>query len=154
MTKQLCFLSGFMGVGEWGGNWRGGFRIEKWGTFFFCGLETLYRSVDSINLDCKRDVKKKKNVVEFLLNSVSYSMPSIDMDECRMYMCKVWVWVVAYNSKLRMMDGHNAQHIWWKFICIVWWCGFGKARANQHLYHTLPSAGWGLIVVILNSSNC
>lgn len=64
------------------------------GAFFFCGLETLYGSVDRISLGCKRDVKKKKksrHVVEFLLNHVSYSMPSIDMDECRMYMCKVWV---------------------------------------------------------------
>jgi hypothetical protein len=55
------------------------------GAFFFCGLETLYGSVDRISLGCKRDVKKKKksrHVVEFLLNHVSYSMPSIDMDEC------------------------------------------------------------------------
>jgi hypothetical protein len=53
------------------------------GAFFFCGLETLYGSVDSISLNCKRDVKKKsRHVVKFLLNSVSYSMPSIDMDEC------------------------------------------------------------------------
>jgi hypothetical protein len=47
------------------------------GAIFFCGLETLYGSVDSISLDCKRDVKKKKShVVEFLLKHVSYSMPS------------------------------------------------------------------------------
>jgi len=47
-----------------------------------------------ISLDCKREMmKKKKNshVVEFLLNCVSYSMPSIVLDECQMYMCKVWV---------------------------------------------------------------
>jgi hypothetical protein len=63
------------------------------GAFFFCVLETLYGSVDGISLGCKRDVKKKKSchVVEFLLNRVLYSMPSIDMDECRMYTCKVWV---------------------------------------------------------------
>jgi len=64
------------------------------GAFFFCGLETLYGSVDSISPDCKREMKKKKknsHVVEFLLNRVSYSMPSIVLDECRMYMCKVWV---------------------------------------------------------------
>jgi hypothetical protein len=52
------------------------------GAFFFCGLETLYGRVDSSSLDCKRDVKKKSHVVEFLLNRVLYSMPSIDMDEC------------------------------------------------------------------------
>jgi hypothetical protein len=48
------------------------------GAFFFCGLETLYGRVDSISLDCKRHVKKQKksHVVEFLLNRVSYSMPS------------------------------------------------------------------------------
>ncbi len=65
------------------------------GAFFFCGLETLYGSVDNISLDYKSDVKKKKekksHVVEFLLNRVSHSMPSIDMDECRMYTCKVCV---------------------------------------------------------------
>jgi hypothetical protein len=62
------------------------------GGLVFCGLETLYGSVDSISLDCKRDVKKKKShVVKFLLNRVSHSMPSIDMDECRMYTCKMCV---------------------------------------------------------------
>jgi len=136
--KTTMFFVRFLFLGKWRGNWRGGFRIEKWG---LCLLWTgnFIGSVDSISLDYKRDVKKKKShVVEFLLNRVSHSMPSIDMDECRMYTCKVCVWLVAYNSKSRMMDGHNAWRILWKFICIVWWCGFGKARANQHL-HSYPA---------------
>jgi hypothetical protein len=80
MTKQLCSLSGFFGGGgNEGENRRGGFQIEKWGPFSFVDwMETLYGRVDSIRLDFKRDVKKKKksHVVEFLLNHVSYSMPS------------------------------------------------------------------------------
>jgi len=58
--KTTMFFVRFLFLGKWRGNWRGGFRIEKWGP---CLLWTgnFIGSVDSISLDYKRDVKKKKS---------------------------------------------------------------------------------------------